>query len=113
MRSLNLFLAFIIEIVAFVSFAAIGFLLPTSVVFQIISALALFTLLVIFWGKYMSPRAPKKVGLKLYYLVKFTLYAVAAVSLFYKYGQLYTIIFAALSIFNEATLFNYNKSQLK
>jgi hypothetical protein len=111
MRNLNLTLAFLLEIVAFIGFAAVGFLLPVDTLFQIISVVLLFALLVVFWGRYMSPKAPKKVNLAAYYVIKFVIYAVAAFTLFHFYGQFESILFFAASLVNDSLLFKYNKSQ--
>jgi hypothetical protein len=111
MRILNLALAFLLEIIAFIGFAAIGFLFPIDTSFQIASAVLLFVLLIVFWGLFMSPKAPKKVNLATYYLVKLAIYGVATFTIFHFYGQFQSILFFAVSLLNDCLLFNYNKGQ--
>lgn len=111
MHNLNLILAFVIEIVAFIGFAAISFLLPIETLFQAIGAIVLFALLVIFWSRFMSPKATKKVGLATYYLIKFILYGIAALTIFYLYGRFEGILFFTIALLNDLLLFKYNKKQ--
>lgn len=111
MQNLNLTLALILEVVAFLSFAAVGFLLPVDTWLQIACVVFLFLLLILFWGRFMSPRAPKKVSLALYYLFKFVIFAIAAFALFYLFGQSESIVFFVASFLNDSLLFKYNKSR--
>lgn len=111
MRNLNLTLAFLLEIIAFLGFAAIGLLLPIDTLFQIISCVVLFAVLIVFWGRFMSPKAPKKVTLPTYYVIKFVIYAVAAFAIFHLYGPFQSILFFAASLLNDSLLFNYNKNK--
>jgi uncharacterized membrane protein YfcA len=111
MRNLNLTLAFLLEIIAFLGFSMTGLLLPADTLFQIISVLFLFALLIVFWGRFMSPRAPKKVSLATYYSIKFIIYGIAAFTIFHLYGQFESILFFTVSFLNDSLLFNYNKSQ--
>jgi uncharacterized protein DUF2568 len=111
MRNLNLALAFLLEIVAFLGFAATGLLLPIDTLFQIISIILLFALLIVFWSRFMSPRAPKKVNLATYYLIKFVIYGIAAFTIFNFFGQFESILFFTVFLLNDSLLFTYNKSQ--
>lgn len=111
MQILNLILAFILEVIALLGFAAVGFLIPIETLFQIISALLLLVLLIAFWGRFMSPKAPKRVNLATYYLIKYVLYIIAAFTIFRFYGQFESILFLAISLLNDCLLFKYNKSR--
>ena len=111
MLNINLVFAFLLEIVAFLGFAAIGLLLPIDTFLQIISAIILFVSLVIFWSQFMSPRAPKKVNLAAYYFIKFVIYAVATYAIFHLYEQFASLLFFAAFILNDGLLFHHNKRQ--
>lgn len=111
MHNVNLILAFLLEIIAFIGFAAVGFLFPIETLFQVISAVALFALLVVFWSRFMSPRAPQKVNLTTYYLVKFVLYGTAAFTIFYLYGKFEGSLFFTAALLNDLLLFKYNKNR--
>lgn len=111
MHNFNLILAFLLEIIAFISFSAISFLLPVETLFQVIGAIVLFALLVAFWSRFMSPRASRKVNHTTYYLIKFIIYAIAAFAIFYLYGQFESILFFIVALLNDLLLFNHNKGQ--
>lgn len=109
MQNINLFIAFILELIAFFGFAATGFALPINIWLQITITVLLFVLLVTFWSRYMSPKAPKKVGIATYYLIKFVIYSITTATIYQLMGQTQAIIFFALFIVNEGLLFRYNK----
>jgi len=111
MRTIHLALAFLLELIALLGFAGVGFLFPVAPLLQIVISLVLFALLVVFWGRYMSPKAPKKVNLTAYYLIKFAIYAVATFTIFHLYGYFGSILFFAASLLNDGLLFSYNKDQ--
>jgi hypothetical protein len=108
MNVLLLTLAFLLELVAFGSFAAVGFLMPVSFVWQCIIALILFILFAVFWGIFMSPRAPKKFSPVVYYVAKATLYTVSAYVLFVKTPHSIAISFIILSILDDVFLYKHN-----
>jgi hypothetical protein len=111
MQTINLALAFLLELIAFLGFAGVGFLLPVAPLLQIIIALVLFISLIIFWSRFMSPKAVKKVNLTAYYLIKFAIYAAAAFTISRLYGYFGSILFFVASLLNDGLLFNYNKDQ--
>jgi hypothetical protein len=65
-KSLNLLLAILLELVAVIGFSCIGFLIPYPTTLQIIISLLLLVCLILFWGRFMAPKAPKRVGLIAY-----------------------------------------------
>ena len=92
-KSLNLLLAFLLELVAVIGFSCIGFLIPYPTTLQSIISLLLLVCLILFWGRFMAPKAPKRVGLIAYYTIKSIIYCVAAVSIFHFYGLTLVILF--------------------
>lgn len=108
MNAINLTLAFLLELIAFVGFASLGFLLPVSQILQFLAALLLFAGLVTFWGRYMSPRAPRKFGAHRYYIAKFAIYAVAAFAIFQTFSRFGGVVFLLVAIANDLALFRHN-----
>jgi hypothetical protein len=82
MKHLALALAFFLELVAFVGFACLGYLLDVTSIYKIIMFIILFVLVISFWSVYMAPRAPHKLSGAHYYLCKSAIYLVAAVSIY-------------------------------
>lgn len=109
MRTFNLTLAFLLEIIAFFAFAAVGFLLPTTTLLQILCSVGTFGLLISFWGVFMSPKASKKLRLTHYYVVKFIIYAVATFVLYRLVGQTEALLFFIVALLNDCLLFTHNK----
>lgn len=110
---MNLLLAFILEVIALFGFAGLGFLLPVSSPWRGVASLLLFIALVIFWGRFMAPTSSKKVGLRAYYIAKYIIYTLAAVTLAYVYTPFLSLGFMVISIINDAMLFGYNKQRLR
>jgi hypothetical protein len=113
MEPLGLLLAFILELIAFIGFAALGLLVPAARPVQLSICAALLIGLVVFWGKYMAPRATKPLSLKAYYLVKALVYGPAAYMVYTLYGHDTGIIFAVAVMLNEAALSKHNADRLK
>ena len=101
-------LAFILELVAFVGFAAIAFCLHYPVILQLIMAIALFVGLIVFWSFYMAPKAVKKFSPVYYYIAKVIIYAIATFAMFRLWGATFAIVFVILAIIDEATLYRHN-----
>lgn len=81
MQLLFLAVAFILELIAFAAFAAVGYLLPIHATLQLLVATILLILVVAFWGLYMAPKAPRKLEKRAYYLAKFSVYGISAIAL--------------------------------
>ena len=111
MKSLLLTLAFLLEIVAFIAFAAFGYVFPLSGGLQIVLFVILFVALITFWSLYMAPKAPKKFSPLPYYITKALIYAVSAVTIFAVKGSALGIKFVILVLVDEALLFRHNLSQ--
>ena len=106
-------LAFILEIIFFIGFAALGLLLPVPHVVQLALCAALLIVLFVFWGKYMAPRAPNPLPLKFYYTAKVLVYGPAAFMIFRLYGQGTGIALVVAGILNELALHKHNATRLK
>jgi Protein of unknown function (DUF2568) len=111
MKNFALAAAFILELVAFIGFASSSFLLPLDMPLQIIMFVILLSALVVFWGRFMAPRAPKKLKPVLYYLAKASIYIVAAYTLFQITENVFGVLFIATVVIDEAILFKHNEGR--
>jgi len=107
-KSLFLALAFVLELIAFVSFGAIGYVFTMSLVLKIVIFIVLLILVITFWSVYMAPRAIKKLDTRTYYASKAAIYTVSAITIFGTHGVVLGTIFVALCLVDEAFLFRHN-----
>ena len=111
MQTLLLALAFLLEIAAFIGFAAFGYVFPLDSWLKVVLFIILFAALIIFWSVFMAPKAPKKLNPLPYYLAKAPIYVLAAITIFATQGTSLGVTFAVLAILDELLLFKHNLSQ--
>jgi hypothetical protein len=109
MKNLLLTLAFLLELMAFAGFAGLGLLASTASLAQLMIAVLLFVLLIVFWSLFMSPKATHKFSLPWYYLAKAIVYGLAGFTISAKLGTGSAITFGALVIADEAALYRQPK----
>jgi hypothetical protein len=112
MEQLALALAFIIELLAFIGFAALGLLLPVPRPAQLGLCVILLVALIAFWGRYMAPRAANPLPLPLYYAAKALVYIPACFMILKLYADGSGIIFGAAIVLNELALYKHNAARL-
>jgi hypothetical protein len=112
MYYIGLALAFLIELIVFVCFASVGFLLPVSALLQLVTSVILFCVLIIFWSLYMSPKANKKLNVVGYYASKIVIYLVAVIIIFMIQNLPLSMMFVIVVLFDELLLFKYNAARL-
>ena len=100
--------AFLLELVAFVSFACAGVIVTKSRLLQIVLGAVLFALVITFWSLFMAPKAPKKFKPLPYYCAKLKIYAVSAFVLFQTQDTVIATSFAVLVVGDEALLYKHN-----
>jgi hypothetical protein len=105
MQLLALAMAFIIELVVFVSFAALGTLAPGTDVQRWVLFGVLLAGVVTFWGMYMAPKAPRKLRGKAYYGTKAAVYICAAIAIGLIQGVVWAGGFIAVFLIDEAILY--------
>ena len=108
MTYLFLTLAFLLELVAFFSFAFSPLLFQIDKTEQVILAIVLFVALIIFWSLFMAPKAVKKFKLVPYYASKSIIYAIAAIVLFKTTTAVFGCTFIVLVVADEMLLFKHN-----
>lgn len=111
MKSFGLGVAFVLEIIAFISFASLGLLFPVGHILQILLSVFLFVVLIIFWSVFMAPKAPQKLKLVPYYISKFIIYSLAAVYIFERQKPIIGVLFVIAALIDEKVLFEHNTSR--
>lgn len=102
--------AFLLEIAVLVAFASLGMFIHGHTWMHVIASVALFLLLMLFWGTYMAHKATKKVGVLAYYLWKIPIYGLATAAIFMHLDVAWGTSFIVLVILDEAVLFRHNIS---
>jgi hypothetical protein len=110
MQGIALTLAFLLEIVAFIAFAAAALFLPGGSAVHIAVGAVLLGAVIGFWGMYMAPKAPHKFAAPRYYTAKSLIYTVAAITLFMQASIAAGAWFVALALLDEAFLYKHNIS---
>lgn len=105
MQFIALAIAFILELIAFASFAALGWLAPADKIVRGVLVIVLLGVVITFWSLYMAPQASMKLNDGLYYLAKATIYLIAAIALYALGQQTWAGIFVAAVIIDEAILY--------
>lgn len=107
MKLLALALAFILELIAFGSFAALGLLAPGGKIVRGALVVVLLGIVVTFWALYMAPQSPMKLDGTLYYVAKATIYLIAAIPLYVLGQPLWAGAFVLAILIDEAILYAY------
>lgn len=110
MKNIGLGLAFLLEIIAFFSFAGLGSLFHISSVLQAISFVVLLSLLILFWSLFMAPRAAKKLSVVPYYISKVMIFSLSALVIFEKQTVILGVLFVVACLLDEVLLFRHNTS---
>jgi len=110
MQYFFLTLAFLLELVAFISFAFSPILLHIDKLIQVCLGIFLFLALIAFWSLFMAPKAPRKFKLLPYYVSKSIIYCISALVLFEDINSMVCIVFILLAAADEAFLFKHNVS---
>jgi hypothetical protein len=80
-KSLNLTLAFVLELSMLAAFVYWGFHLPTNIFFQIIAGVGIPMVVTILWGVWLAPNADLRLGLIWLVGLKTALFGLASLAL--------------------------------
>lgn len=109
MNVLALALAFLLELVALVYFAAVSFTFDIAKPVQFLVSIVLLSVLVTFWGTYMAPRGSKRFAPTAYYIAQTCIYAVSAFAIFQLAGPKWCWVFVGLAVLDDIALFKHNR----
>ncbi|HSX46105.1 MAG TPA: YrdB family protein [Candidatus Saccharimonadia bacterium] len=105
MKGLALLVAFLLEIVAFLSFSWLGSLFNFKGWSSLVLFFVLLALLTVFWSVFMAPKAPRRIKPPAYFIIKAVIYALAASVLWEKQNPAFAVGFVALSLIDEVIIF--------
>lgn len=108
MKWIFLALAFVLEVIAWVAFSAVGYTLHISSGLKLGMFIVLFVAMIGFWAVFMAPKSSRKFGTKAYYVAKTLIYAVSAYVIFQSKGVKLGALFVALTLLSEAVLCKHN-----
>lgn len=109
MKSLALAVAFLLEVIALIEVASLGYFISRNNNAHLASAVVLLVALSIFWGRYMAPKAPNHLTRLSYYIAKALIYLVAAASLWFRQLPVWSLLFVAAAILDDLYLFKSDK----
>jgi hypothetical protein len=103
--SINLALAFILELAMLASFAYWGFLTGESTVVKILLGIGIPLLVTVFWGNFMAPKSSRRLQGVVYLVVKVVLFSLAVKALIAAGLPDAGIALAVLFFFNTILLY--------
>jgi hypothetical protein len=104
LRTLNLGLRFLLELVALVAVGWWGVHVSDSTVAKIVLGLGLPLILAIVWGRFISPKATVKVSRPLWFALQAVIFGAAALALASVWSVAAGIVFAVVVVVNTAIL---------
>lgn len=113
MQTILLALAFLLELIAFISFAAISYVLNLANNLKLALFVILLMALVVFWSFFMAPKASRKFRTVPYYVSKALIYTISAITLCSLHGMLTGGVFVALVLLDETMLFKHHTDKTR
>lgn len=105
-------LAFLIEIIVWVSLSSLGFSVGKNRAVHWVVAALLFAAVTVFWGIFMSPKAAKRLTLTPFYLVKLTAYS-GTFWILWHHNKKWALVFTLLVLVSEPFLVGDERSLSK
>jgi Protein of unknown function (DUF2568) len=99
LKSLNLALAFFLELAMLAALAYAGFQIASPLRFVV--GIGAPLLAILFWARFMAPKAPTRLIKPAYLIAKFTLFGIATISLALVGQVTLAIIFIVVSVMNQ------------
>jgi hypothetical protein len=113
LKSINLGVAFVLELCLLVAFAYLGFQLGATPLVKVVLAIGAAVLVALIWGRYMAPKSETRLTGAAYLALKFVLFGLAALGLaLFGQGTL-AIIFAVVSLVNQVLLLVWQQETLQ
>jgi hypothetical protein len=113
LKSINLGVAFVLELCLLVAFAYLGFQLGATPLVKVVLAIGAAVLVALIWGRYMAPKSETRLTGAAYLALKFVLFGLAALGLaIFGQGTL-AIIFAVVSLINQVLLLVWQQETLQ
>src|SRR4051812_36168080 len=108
---LLMLIAFLLELIAFFAFAGLALILGLNPIIQIVVYVLILSLLIAFWSRFMSPRAPNKLTVRKYYVSKAVIYFIAAFALFNIINPTVSLIFIVVWLTDETLIYTLRSNE--
>jgi len=105
LKSLNLALAFILELCILAAFAYFGFTSASQLPLQIVLAIGLPVVVGVIWGIWLAPRSSRRLKEPWLLIAKIVLFALATVALYVAGQTLAALILGVLFLVNTTLLY--------
>lgn len=102
LKSLNLALAFFLELAMLVALAYAGFQIVSPLRFVVGIGAPLLAILI--WGRFLAPKSPIRLTGSAYLIAKFLIFGIAAIGLALAGQATWAVIFIVVSVVNQVLL---------
>jgi hypothetical protein len=100
LKTANLALAFLLELVAIGAFAYFGFTAGGSTIINIVLGIGLAVVSIVLWGIFAAPKSTRRLKGTALLVFKLVFFALAALALFAAGSTTLAVVFAALVMIN-------------
>ncbi len=104
-KSINLALAFLLELAMLAAYAYWGFQTGTTVILKVLLGIGIPLLVAVVWGYFMAPNSPRRLQGAAYLALKVTLFGLAIAALIVAGNRTLGILFAAVFVINTILLY--------
>lgn len=99
-KILNDAISFFLELSMLAAFAYAGFHFGNRFAIQLLAGIGIPALVIVFWAKYMAPKAKKRLSFPWLHLVTFGLFEASAVALYCSGAQRWAVVFGIICLVN-------------
>ncbi len=112
MKSINLGVAFLLELCMLAALAYWGFQTGQTLLVRLVLGIGAPVLAALIWGRYMAPLSATRLTGAAYLVLKFVLFGLAALGLATTGQITLAIIFAVISVINQVLLFAWQQETM-
>jgi hypothetical protein len=105
LKSINLALAFLLELAMLAAYAYWGFQTGTTTILKVVLGIGIPLFVAVVWGFFMAPKAPKHLQGAAYLALKVVLFGLAIVALIVVGNRALGIVLAAMFVINTVLLY--------
>jgi hypothetical protein len=113
LKSINLGVAFLLELCLLIAFAYVGFQIGATPLVRVVLAIGAAVLVTLIWGRYMAPKSDARLTGAAYLALKFVLFGLAALGLAVFGQSALAIIFAIVAVINQVLLLVWQQETLQ
>src|SRR5689334_17214504 len=105
LRTINLALAFLLELAMLAAYAYWGFQTGTTIILKVLLGIGIPLIVAVIWGLFMAPNSPRRLQGAAYLVVKVVLFGLAIAALIVVGNRTLGILFAAVFVINTILLY--------